>query len=73
MVNHIRRLHSMLPHGVAFPGRAVRPATVRFADRGKVVEGCRKVALLVVRKVEHVNNCAYVLSSPKDRCYLVGG
>ena len=73
MDNHIERLHSLLPHGAAFPDRAVRPTAVRFADRSKVVEGCRKIALQVVRKVEHMNNCSYVLSSPKDRCYLMGG
>ena len=81
MANHIERLHSMLLNGLAFPGRAARLAAVRFAVRSTIVKGCRKVALLAVRKIEHVNNCSYVLflpenntlSSPEDRYYLLRG
>lgn len=81
MASHIERMYSLLYHGAAFSGGAVRPAAVCFADRGKVVEGCRKAAMLAVRKIEHVNNCSYVLflpknnvlSSPENRCYLLRG
>ena len=81
MANHIERLHSMLLNGLAFPGRAARPAAIRLAGSCAIVEGCRKAAMLAMRKVEHVNNCSYVLftpennilSSPEDRCYLLGG
>ena len=79
MASHIERLHSLLYHGAAFSGGTVRPAAVRFDGCCKVVKGCRKAALLAVRKIEHVNNCSYVLFlpenntlfSPENRCYLL--
>ena len=60
MASHIERLHSLLFDGAAFSGRAVRLSAVRFTGCGKVAKSCRKVALLVVRKVEHVKNCSYI-------------
>ena len=61
MVNHIECMHSVLPYGLAFQSRVTRPATIRFAGCYKVVEGCRKAALLVVRKVERMSKRSYVV------------
>ena len=71
MANHIERLHSVLPYGVAFPGGAVGLAAVRFAGCCKAVEGFRRIALLVVRKVEHVSKCSCVLFFGEDSCIIL--
>ena len=81
MVGNIGRMYGVLPHGAAFPCGTVGLAAIRFAGCSEVVKGCRKFALLVMRKIEHVSKCSCVLFFgedrgiilTEDRCYLGGG